>query len=152
MVGCYPRGSRGHPTLSGKPEITASRPPPPPEIEEHAPMPEPVLLSIATAVVTKAVTGLYELVKAKFSDDPVATAALEAAEAAGEGSPEADRLGDVLAEAERTDPEFGERLRGAWERSEATVTQTGHIANSVSNSADAKVVQTGTVAGDVNFH
>jgi len=114
-------------------------------------MPEPVLLSIATAVVTKAVAGLYDLVKAKFSDDPVATAALEAAERAGEGSPEAERLGDVLADAERRDPEFGERLRGEWERSGPTVTQTGHTANQFSHSPGAKVVQAGQVDGGVSF-
>ncbi|MFD9740616.1 hypothetical protein [Umezawaea sp. NPDC059074] len=115
-------------------------------------MPEPVLLSIATAVVTKAVAGLYELVKAKFSDDPVATAALEAAEQAGEGSPEAERLGDVLAEAERQDPGFGEALRGEWTRSQTTATQTGHIANQVTNAAGANVLQAGKVEGAVTFN
>ncbi|PRY36410.1 hypothetical protein [Umezawaea tangerina] len=59
-------------------------------------MPEPVLLSIATAVVTKAVAGLYQLVRTKLAGDPAAIAVLEAAETAGAGSPEVAELGSAL--------------------------------------------------------
>ncbi|WNV82784.1 hypothetical protein [Umezawaea sp. Da 62-37] len=112
-------------------------------------MPEPVLLSIATAVVTKAVTGLYQLVKSKFADDPQATAVFEAAEAAGPGSPEVVELGETLERAERADPEFGRRLRGEWEKT--SVSQTGHITNQISGTVHGKVLQAGDIQGGVTF-
>ncbi len=113
-------------------------------------MPEPVLLSIATAVVTKAVTGLYELVKAKFSGDPVATAALEAAEGAAADSAAVAELGEALERAEIEDPAFGERLRGEWEKS-TTVTQSGHVTNQISGTVHGKVLQAGDIQGGVSF-
>ena len=109
-------------------------------------MPEPVLLSIAAAVATKAVAGLYQLVKAKFADDPVATAALEAAEEAGEGTPE---LGAALEKAEQRDPEFGRQLRTEWEKT--TITQTGHVVNQISGTVHGKVLQAGDIQGGVTF-
>ncbi|MCS7476089.1 hypothetical protein ACFFQW_08825 [Umezawaea endophytica] len=113
-------------------------------------MPEPVLLSIAVAVATNAVKGLYELVKSKFSGDPVATGVLEAAQDAAPDSPEVARLGEALEKAEEQDPEFGERLRGQWE-STVTVTQTGHVTNQMSGTVNGNVLQAGDVHGGVSF-
>jgi hypothetical protein len=50
-------------------------------------IPEPVLISIAATLAGRSVVGLYKLVKKKFSDDPEATAVLEAAEGAAEDTP-----------------------------------------------------------------
>jgi hypothetical protein len=90
---------------------------------------QPVLLPIATAVATKAVAGLRQLVRSKFADDPAATAALE--------------------QAERTDPEFGGRLR--TEREKTTITQTGHVVNQFSGTVHGKVLQADDIHGGVTF-
>ncbi|HEX6342653.1 hypothetical protein [Umezawaea sp.] len=118
-------------------------------------MPEPVLLSIAAAVATRAVKGLYELVRAKFADDPDASELLDAAErAAAEGdatdSPEVAELGEALERAERQDPEFGERLRGHWGHS-ATVEQRGRVTNQLTGDVHGKLLQAGDIQGNVHF-
>lgn len=79
-------------------------------------MPEPVLISIAAALASRAVMGLYQLVKERFAEDPAAAAALEAAEGAAEDSSAVRELGMRLAGAEADDPEFAQRLRTEWER------------------------------------
>jgi hypothetical protein len=93
-------------------------------------MPEPVLVSIAAAAAGRVVVGLYKLVKAKFADDPEASAVLEAAEGAAQDSPEVRDLAATLEKKEAADPAFAEQLRGEWER--ATVEQraeSGGVAN-----------------------
>lgn len=114
-------------------------------------MSEPVLLSIAAALATQAVRGLYQLVKAKFADDPAATAALEAAEGAAEDSPEVRELGATLEQATQDDPEFAERLRGEWERfTSSGNAQTGGVVNQVSGQVD-KLVQARDIHGGITF-
>lgn len=112
-------------------------------------VPEPVLVSIAAALATKAVSGLYQLVKARFAEDPVATAALTAAEGASEDSAEVAELGTALEHAQRKDPEFAERLRAEWEKT--TVTQTGRVVNQISGTVHGKVLQAGDIQGGVSF-
>jgi hypothetical protein len=112
-------------------------------------MTEPVLLPIAASLASRAVAGLYELVRAKFADDPVATAALTAAEGAPEDSPQVKALGEVLERTVEADPEFGAALRG-----HTTVTQTGRVNNQISGSLGSKVVQVvqaGDIKGDITF-
>ena len=117
-------------------------------------MSEPVLLSIAVAVATKAVKGLYDLVKEKFADDPVASEVLDAAESAaaeeGAESPEVVELSEALEQAELQDPEFGKQLRGQWEQS-VTVTQKGRVTNQLTGTVNGRVVQAGDIQGGVHF-
>jgi hypothetical protein len=112
-------------------------------------MPEPVLVSIAASLAGRAVAGLYELVRAKFADDPVATAALTAAEGAAPDSAEVRRLGESLERAERHDPDFGAQLRHAWNRTD--ITQTGRVTNQLSGTVHGNVVQAGDIQGGVSF-
>ncbi|WP_162831026.1 hypothetical protein [Amycolatopsis ruanii] len=106
-------------------------------------MPEPILVSIATAAATKAVQGLYELIKRRFADDPEATAVLETA------TPEAPETVEVLAErldrAGREDPRFAEALREAW-------SQHGDGANNqISGTVHGNVVQARDINGNISF-
>ncbi|WP_033438412.1 hypothetical protein [Saccharothrix sp. NRRL B-16314] len=112
-------------------------------------MAEPLLLSIAASLASRAVAGLYELVRAKFADDPVATAALTAADGAPADSPEVRALGEVLERTAEADPEFGARLRA-----HTTVTQTGRVNNQISaplQGGTVQVVQAGDIKGDITF-
>jgi hypothetical protein len=110
-------------------------------------MPEPILTSIATALATKAATGLYELVKQKFSKDPEAAKALESAEAAP-GEPEPVKaLAERLAAAERDDPEFAEALRTGW----AQHAESGGVINQISGTVHGKVVQARDIHGNITF-
>jgi hypothetical protein len=110
-------------------------------------MPEPILVSIATALATKAATGLYDLVKKKFSRDPEDTRALEAAEAApGEAEP-ITALAERLEAAERADPEFARQLRDGW----AQHAETGGVVNQVSGTVHGKVVQARDIHGNITF-
>jgi hypothetical protein len=108
-------------------------------------MPEPVLISIAAALASRSIVGLYKLVKAKFAHDPEATAVLEAAEGAGDGSPEVKQLQDRLTAARDTDPVFAEQLRREWERG------SGGVVNTISGTVSGKVVQARDIHGDISF-
>lgn len=109
-------------------------------------MPEPMLVSIAASLASRAVAGLYELVRAKFADDPVATAALTAAEGAAEDSPQVRELGEALERTVEADPAFGAELRA-----QQAVTQTGRVTNHFSGTAQGSVVQAGDVQGGINI-
>ncbi|QFZ17101.1 hypothetical protein [Saccharothrix syringae] len=110
-------------------------------------MPEPVLLSIAASLATRAVGGLYELVRRQFADDPVATAALTAAEGAPADSPQVRALGEALERATAADPGFAGRLR-----EHDSVTQTGRVTNSISGTVHGHVLQAGDIQGGVTFN
>ncbi|MBB5957573.1 hypothetical protein FHS29_004168 [Saccharothrix tamanrassetensis] len=112
-------------------------------------MPEPVLVSIAASLATRAVAGLYELVRARFAGDPAAIAALTAAEGAPPDSPQVHALGEVLGRAAATDPRFGEELRRAHEQ--AGVAQTGRVTNQISGTVHGNVLQAGDIQGGVSF-
>lgn len=109
-------------------------------------MPEPMLVSIAASLASRAVAGLYELVRAKFADDPAATAALTAAEGAAEGSPQVTALSEALDRAVRADPGFGAELRAHH-----AVNQTGRVSNQVSGTVHGNVVQAGDIQGGITF-
>ncbi len=95
--------------------------------------------------------GLYHLVKARFADNPEATAALEAAAGAAEDSPEVRELGRVLERTSEQDPEFAEQLRTEWERFTASGhAQTGGVVNQVSGQVN-KLVQARDIHGGVNL-
>lgn len=119
---------------------------------------EPILISIATALATKAATDLYDLVKGRFAKHSDATKALEAAtaiEAPTERSPQVVELARVLERVEREDPEFGPLLRAEWSRTEgaiADVDQRGRINNTITgNISGGKVLQAGDIHGEINF-
>jgi len=115
-------------------------------------MPEPVLISIAAALASRTVVGLYKLVKAKFADDPEATAVLEAAEGAAEDSPAVGKLRDKLAKAEAEDAEFAQKLREEWKLSAGTQhAESGGIVNSVTGTVSGKVVQARDVQGGISL-
>ncbi|MFI6302282.1 MULTISPECIES: hypothetical protein [Amycolatopsis] len=115
-------------------------------------MPEPVLVSIAAAVAGRTVAGLYQLLKAKFADDPDASAVLDAAEGAAEDSVEVRELAATLEKTQAADPVFGEQLRQEWER--ATVDQHAEadgVTNQVSGQVSGNVVQARDIQGGIKF-
>ncbi|MEU3625204.1 hypothetical protein [Amycolatopsis coloradensis] len=115
-------------------------------------VPEPVLVSIAAAVAGRTVAGLYQLIKAKFADDPDASAVLEAAEGAAADSQEVGELAAALEEKQSVDPAFGERLHEEWDR--VTVEQSagsGGVANQVSGQVGGNVVQARDIHGGISF-
>lgn len=110
-------------------------------------MTEPIWLSIATALATKAATGLYDLVKKKFSKDPEATKALEAAEAAPEKPETISALAERLESFERADPEFARELRAGW----AQHAESDGVVNQISGPVLGKVIQARDIHGDITF-
>ncbi|MBW4720693.1 hypothetical protein [Saccharothrix obliqua] len=112
-------------------------------------MPEPVLVSIAATLASRAVAGLYELVRAKFAGDPAALAALDAAEGAKPESPQVRALSETLEHATATDPEFAAELRQA--HAAAVVRQSGRVSNQVSGTVHGNVLQAGDIQGGVTF-
>jgi hypothetical protein len=108
-------------------------------------MPEPILMSIASALATKAVTGLYDLVKKKFSKDPKAVAELEAADP---DRPETiTAVARRLETAELADPEFSSALRGEW----AQQASSGGVTNQITGTVHGKVVQARDIHGDISL-
>ncbi|MEV4595825.1 hypothetical protein AB0K15_00310 [Amycolatopsis sp. NPDC049253] len=111
-------------------------------------MPEPILTAVATALATKAATGLYDLVKRKFSGDKKAVATLEAA------TPEKPETVQALAErldaASLSDSSFAAALRAEFEVHQDA--RGGGVTNHVGTVAEgAKVVQTRDVHGNISF-
>ncbi|WP_243769596.1 hypothetical protein [Amycolatopsis acidicola] len=95
-------------------------------------MPEPILISIATALSTKAATTLFDLVKKKFSKDPKAIAELEAA---SEDKPETiTAVAERLEEAGKADPEFAAALRTEY----AQHVESGGVLNQISGTSAAR--------------
>ncbi|MEV6622519.1 hypothetical protein AB0M83_40455 [Amycolatopsis sp. NPDC051106] len=115
-------------------------------------MPEPVLISIAAALASRSVISLYKLVKKKFSDDPEATAVLEAAEGVAEDTPAIKKLRDKISEAQSKDPEFAKELHNEWERVRVeNQAETGGVVNSVTGSVSGNVVQAREIQGGISF-
>ncbi|MEU5690309.1 hypothetical protein [Actinosynnema sp. NPDC020468] len=112
-------------------------------------MPEPVLVSIAAALSSRAVAGLYDLVRTRFAGDQEATAALAAVEGARPDSPQVRALGQALADAERDDPGFASALRHEYHRTR--VDQHGEVNNSVSGTVHGTVVQARDIQGGISF-
>lgn len=112
-------------------------------------MPDPILISIATALATKTATGLYDLIKRKFSGDQDATAALETVT---EEPKAIEALAERLDVAETEDPEFAEALRGAWTRFDVKQhAESGGVTNHISGDVSGKALQAGDIHGNVSF-
>jgi hypothetical protein len=110
-------------------------------------VPEPILISIASALATKAASGLYDLVKKKFRKDPAATKALEAAAAAPQDPEPVKVLAERLEAAGQADPEFAEALRTEW----AQHAESGGVINQISGTVHGKVVQARDIHGNISF-
>jgi hypothetical protein len=122
---------------------------------------EPMLTEIATALATKAVTGVYDLVKAKFAKNRPAQAEIAAAVEEPDDPRRIEALATLLAEAERTDPEFGAALRAQWAvtiHNETIHNETIHnqqpsspdVTNTVSGNV-AKLVQARDIHGNISL-
>jgi transcriptional accessory protein Tex/SPT6 len=115
-------------------------------------MPEPVLISIAAALASRSIVGLYKFVKKKFSDDPEATAILEATEGAAEDTAAIKKLQEKLAEAQTKDPKFAEELHDEWERAQVqNQAEAGGVVNSVTGGVSGNVVQARDIQGGISF-
>ncbi|MGV9359109.1 MULTISPECIES: hypothetical protein [unclassified Amycolatopsis] len=95
--------------------------------------------------------GLYNLIKAKFADDPDASAVLTAAEGAAQDSPQVRELAETLEAKQAADPAFGEQLRAEWERAAGQQAESGGVANRISGSVGGNVVQARDIGGDISF-
>jgi hypothetical protein len=114
-------------------------------------VPEPILISIAAALAGKAATGLFELVKRKFSGDPRAMAELEAAVEAPARPEAIEAVAERLAVAEQQDPDFRSALRDEWERVRVDQhAEHGGVANQISGDV-GKAVQARDIHGDIRF-
>ena len=119
---------------------------------EGVAVPEPVLVSIAAAAAGRAVAGLYQLIKAKFADDPDASAVLDAAEGAAADSAEVRELAATLEQKQAVDQAFGERLREEWDQTAVTrQVGGGGVANQVSGHVGGNVVQARDIQGRITF-
>lgn len=115
-------------------------------------MPEPILMAIATALATKAATGVYDLVKKKFSKDKKAIAVLESAEAAPSDQAAVKALAERLEVAEAEDAGFAEALRTEWGTVQVDQhAEQGGVTNSVTGNVSGKVVQARDINGNVSF-
>lgn len=115
-------------------------------------MPEPVLVSIAAALATKAVSSLYDVVKKRFANRAEARAALEAATASPDDAKAVTVLAERLAVEEAADPEFKAALRAEWAK--VGVEQHadhGAVTNQVTGDVSGKVVQARDIHGDITF-
>lgn len=104
-------------------------------------MVDPILMSVAGTLATKAAGGLYDLVVRTFRGRPDAVEALEAAEGAEPDSPPVQALATRLAEVAAEDPEFDTALR--------TWANKGGVVNQVTGNVSGQVVQARDIQG---FH
>lgn len=115
-------------------------------------MPEPVLVSIATAVATKAALDLYALVKRRFTGEPEAQDALEAATADPEDQGRVQALAEQIDRVGRDDPEFGRAVQATWQRFETRgEAEDGGVVNQITGGVVGKSFQGRDVHGDVRF-
>ncbi|MGH3853224.1 MAG: hypothetical protein ACRDR6_06935 [Pseudonocardiaceae bacterium] len=115
-------------------------------------MPDPILVSIAAALAGKSATGLYDLVKKKFTGAPSATKALDDAEGSPPDSPEVHALSDELARAESLDLRFAADLRAMWGQVLAQQrADNGGVVNEITGTVSGNVLQARDIAGGVSF-
>ena len=111
-------------------------------------MPEPILVSIATALATKGAQSLYELVRKKFANRKDAAKALAAAKGATAGSTEVAVLASHLEQATTEDPAFASELRREWQLLSVQQADHGSVNNQINVSGNVdKVIQATTIHG-----
>jgi hypothetical protein len=115
-------------------------------------MVEPILLSIASTLATKAAGTLYDLVKSVFHRHPKAAAALEAAVDEEPESAAVHALAERLAQVEAAEPEFREQLRSEWTKVAGDQhADHGGVVNQITGNVSGKVVQARDIAGGVSL-
>jgi soluble lytic murein transglycosylase-like protein len=117
--------------------------------EEVDPMTDPVMMSVASTLASKAAEAavdggktawgaLVRMVRARFGRDQAATAALEAAEARPDDPAHVAELAQVLERIAAADADFAARMRALWQPASVELSaRQGSVVNNV----------TGTVAG-----
>lgn len=115
-------------------------------------MPDPILMSIATTLTSKAAGSLYDLVRQKFAKRPAGSAVLEAAEGAPADSTEVRVLAEELGRAERSDPEFSTQLRDVWRHLtvDQRVDRSLHL-NQITGTVEGNAVQARDINGGISF-
>jgi hypothetical protein len=115
-------------------------------------MVDTILVTMAGALVTKAVGGFFDLVKDKLARRHEDAAALESAVAAGPGSEDVLALARVLERAEQEDAAFGARLRAGWAQFVAEQrVEDNRVTNQVTGRVSGKVVQARDIQGGVSM-
>jgi len=113
-------------------------------------MSDPVLLSAATAVATKAALDLYNVVKRRFRQDADADRALDAAVA----TPDDDHvatLADHLARIDAADAEFAAAWRASWRQHDQRAAATDDaVVNQIGGDVNQSV-QARDIHGDITF-
>jgi hypothetical protein len=113
-------------------------------------MTDPILMSVATALATKAATGLYEFVKTKFSQRADDARVLEQARDAKPDSPPLHALAAALGRATAEDPTFAAELHAQWQHV-AQRAESGGVNNQVSGTVHGNIVQAGDITGGIHF-
>ncbi|SDY29691.1 hypothetical protein SAMN05421504_10573 [Amycolatopsis xylanica] len=110
-------------------------------------MADPFLISVSATLAARTVIGLYELVKKKFTRDPEAMAALEAAD---QDKPESLQvLAERLDIAMKADTDFAAAVM-----EQAPARQTGdsdNVLNQNFGHVEGKLLQARDIHGDVSF-
>lgn len=112
-------------------------------------MTDPIWMSVATTLATKAAGTLFDLVKQRFGKHPERTRALAAASGAAPDSAAVGTLAEALAATEREEPGFGEELRVALTK--VDVHTEIDRRNVVTGTVTGNVVQAGEVHGGIHF-
>jgi glycopeptide antibiotics resistance protein len=138
--------------LADRTRVDPTAPAPPLPADEGDPMVEPLLLSIATTLATKAAGSLYDLVRKAFQRHPDATAALQAADGAAPESASVRALAERLDEVSTQDPEFGRQLRAEWANAGGRQqADNGGVTNQITGTVTGKVVQARDIQGGISF-
>lgn len=111
-------------------------------------MPDPILVSNATAFAAKSATLLDDLVNHRFTRRGEAETALKAAEGAPPDSPEVTALATHLAFVEIEASTFGEDLRHTWQQA---IASQGGVVNQITGNVSGKVVQARDIESDISF-
>lgn len=115
-------------------------------------MVDPILISIAGTLATKATDTLYQLVKSAFSRHEKAALALAAAAGEEPASTPVLALAERLAQVEAAEPEFKKQLRAEWAKVATTQTADhGGVTNTITGNVSGTVVQARDITGGVNL-
>ena len=112
-------------------------------------MTDPIWMSVAATLATKAAGTLFDLVKQRFGQHPERAKALAEVSGAAPDPAAVGTLAEALAATEREEPGFGEELRVALTK--VDVHSKTDMRNVVSGTVTGTVVQAGEVHGGIHF-
>ncbi|MFC0533163.1 hypothetical protein [Phytohabitans kaempferiae] len=125
---------------------------------------DPVMITVATTLTTKAAESLSDVgrsafgkllgrVRGQLDTDPEGAAALAAAQRHPDDQREIERLARALAAAARDDPAFAADLARLWPavRAATIAASGGGVVNQVSGTVSGAVVQARDVSGGITF-